>query len=472
MNNQGKITVFLSLIISSMLLIGIAAINIINGFTAKEKSAIAARSAVSSVKAGYNRYIFEHYHILLFDKDSGGMGEAALEEKILFDIKENLGEKFSVEDVAITDFKLIQDDECKALKEQISEYMGYAAVEYGADKILEATNGMDGSISEELFGDMENSEIKVSEENASTESTAAEGDQLDTVDDPRDFTSDLDSDGILSIVLPEDMQISRENVNLSGTISIEEKGFLNDIYLVDSDFDDYSNLKKDLKSHGTWKNSIVDAGLGIVYARNVFNCAVNTEVNAGTVFECELEYLICGKSSDYENLKAVINKLIAVRLPINFAYLLSDSSKMSQISAISGPLSIATLIPEPILKNLLAGCWSYVEAIADLRCLMKGNSMPFAKNRDCWITDLNNIAESIYSEDISDDNGMCYEDYLMILMSLDTDTLYYRMLDLMELNARQEDDSFRIKNGAVELDVDINISFGTWNYYISELGKY
>lgn len=475
MNNRGRITVFLCLIMSSLLLLGITAINVINIFAAKEKAAVAVRSSVSSVKAGYNSYIFEHYHILLFDKGCGGQGEAALEEKLLSNLEENLGDSFAVNEVAVTDFELIYDNECRALKEQIKEYMNYAVVEYGADKILESTGGRDGTLTSAILQDMDAAEKNQTSgrENVETSSdnkTASSG--AVGIDDPRDFTANMSDIGVLSIVIPDDMDISSEKIDLSGLPSIKKIGLANDFFRINDDFDDYTTLKTDLKARGTWKDALIDSSLGIAYARTVFNCAVNTEVNEGTVFDCEIEYLICGKESDYANMNSVVKKLLAVRFPVNYAYLVSDTAKMAQVSAISAPLSLVVLVPEPILKCLITGCWSYVEAMADVRCLLEGRRMAFTKNKGNWITDLNNLENSVLGEGISDDKGMCYEDYLMILMALNMDKVYYRMLDIMELNVRQTDSSFQIENGAVRLSADFDISFGNWNFYINKTGKY
>lgn len=475
MNNNGRITVFLCLVISSILLLGITAINVINIFMAKEKAAVAVRSSVSGVKAGYNSYIFEHYHILLFDKSCGGQGEAALEEKLISGLEENLGSNFTVNEAAVTDFKYIYDDGCMKLKEQIREYMSYAAVEYGAEQILESTGGQDGTLAQEIIRDMEAAENNQASGEAVVEAPAeskADAAGAVGIDDPRDFTANMSDIGVLSIVIPDDMDINSEKIDLSEVPSIKKLGLVSDFFRINDDFDNYTTLKADLKARGTWKDALIDYGLGTAYARNVFNCAVNTEVNEDTAFDCELEYLICGKESDYANLNSVVKKLLALRFPVNYTYLISDAAKMAQISAISGPLSVMVFIPEPILKYLIAGCWSYVEAMADVRCLLEGRRIAFAKNDGNWITDLNDLEESVLDEGSSDDKGMCYEDYLMILMALDMDKVYYRMLDIMELNVRRTNEQFQIENGAVELSVDFDISFGEWNFYINQTGKY
>ena len=135
MRNDGKITVFLSLMISCLLLLCVTALSVASVSIAREKAAIAVRSSISSVKAMYNRYIFDHYHILLFDKTLDGAGEAALEEQIGKDLSENLGDAFEIETVAASSFFMICDDGLSDLKDQIAEAMKYEAVDYGVSYV-------------------------------------------------------------------------------------------------------------------------------------------------------------------------------------------------------------------------------------------------------------------------------------------------------------------------------------------------
>ena len=103
MNNKGNITVFLCLIISVMLILGIKVIALVEYRAAKAKTSICAKQTLSSVTACYNRYIFEHYHILLFDKGCSGKGEAYLEKYMKSVLSDNLGEDCEVLDVRGTD---------------------------------------------------------------------------------------------------------------------------------------------------------------------------------------------------------------------------------------------------------------------------------------------------------------------------------------------------------------------------------
>ena len=241
---------------------------------------------------------------------------------------------------------------------------------------------------------------------------------------------------------------------------------------IENKFNSYSRLKKDLKKNSEWNSALIDAGCGLSYAKCVFNCATNMNNNDNTVFDFELEYLICGDCSDYKNLNKTIKRIIAIRFPIDFTYLLTDSSKMSRVKSIALALNASTGIPYPIMKYLIAGCWSYVEAAADVKVLLRGDKLPFEKNSESWITDIDNLGGSLNAADIDDDSGMSYEDYLMILIALNMDKAYMRMLDVMQLNARQIYPEFFIENAAVGLSADVSISYGDSVFEFNISGGY
>ena len=77
--NKGRVVVFMSLIISVLLVLLTVVFQVVIQSAAKSKTVIASQLSVSDIKACYNNYIFEHYHILLFDKTMGGKGEAYVE---------------------------------------------------------------------------------------------------------------------------------------------------------------------------------------------------------------------------------------------------------------------------------------------------------------------------------------------------------------------------------------------------------
>lgn len=481
MNNHGKITVFLCLLISSMLLLGLEVMKITNLYMAKARIPMSARTAVSGIKAEYNSYIYEHYHILLFDRNFGGRGEAYLEELVQTSMQENLGSDYIVEEVMATDFTMLADSDCRAFKEQISDYIKYAAVSYGAEQILAATGGRDGTLSEEAQAQLDNAEQEADTqpkeedtENDAEESNVSENntEEVSADKDPRDFSEKLENIGLLALVIPDDMEFSSRILTSEERVSQRYTGVFADVFSVNNSFDSYSDLKKDLRGHGTWKDSLVDGGTGLAYAAEVFNCATDRSANDTAVLGCELEYLICGRESDSANMKEIVNKLIAIRLPVNYTYLITDSKKSSELKSLAWSLFLATGIPEPILKHLLAGAWAYVEAAAEVRNLLRGNCMTFAKSSDNWITDLEHLEESVYGEGVTDEHGLGYKDYLLILLSLEMDDAYYRMLDIMGVNAGQKNEQFSIEYAAAAFSADIQVRYGGKTICVTEYAAY
>lgn len=488
MNNSGKITVFLCLIISSMLLVSFTVNKIITNLSVKEKAVICAKGAISDIKAEYNTYIFEHYHILLFDKNCGGKGEAYLEEKIHNSMCEKMGEKALVEQTAVTSFGYIYDEDCMPLKEQIADYLKYAAIENGIDKIVDETMGKDGTLSEQVTDDIKTQGQMEhdAEKNDAEENQAYEGKvqtqnldeaqsknkaQGDKDEDPRKYTTRVGIVGILNIIKPLDMEISGACIDTSKCFSKKQNGVEAFAYRVNTRFNNCDDMLKDMKKHESWADKLTSSGIGAVYAVNVFNCAVDASVNETSVLKYELEYLACGKKSDAENLESTVDRIVLIRFPINYSYLIGDAGKMARVKQISLPLSIATMIPEPVIKTLITGCWSYAEAMADARVLLQGKKLPFTKSKESWITDIDRLGESV-CEGEGSDSGMSYQDYLMILLSMNMDKTYNRMLDLMNINAQTVDDDFDIANGAAALTAEFTISYDGRRYYIKESGGY
>lgn len=463
MNNKGYMTVFVSLIMSCMLILGLCICRVVSVNMAQSKAVICGNTALSDVKAGYNKYIYDNYHILLFDASAGGKGEAAIEEQIIENMKKNLGDGYEVDDVIIESYTSIMDDGCHSLKEQISDYVAYAAVEYGADYILGQTNGVDGTLPDEVAEGLESAAAgeakeEPEDENEQKENTGDGEDEENSNKDPRKFFTGKNSVGLFLLMLPEGMNPSTEAVELDGLPS-KSRLILSDKFSIDYSFSDAKALEGDVEAYSSWKDNLLDAGYSAVYARQVFNCATNTTVRENTVFQNEIEYIISGKDTDLYNLKAVAEKIAATRLPVNYAYLMSSKSKCAVIKNFSVPLSFVTPVPEFVIRNLIAGAWAYVEAIVETRTLLSGKKLEFAKTDANWITDLDNLEDTIKNNVEGDDKGLSYEDYLMILLAVNKDKTYYRMLDLMQLNAEKNGYAIDMKNGAVELTTAMGVRY-------------
>ena len=67
MRNQGHVTVFLSIILISMLLLGLSVLEMARIRMGSAKAAMAAEGAACDVKAAYDKELFEEYHLLAVD---------------------------------------------------------------------------------------------------------------------------------------------------------------------------------------------------------------------------------------------------------------------------------------------------------------------------------------------------------------------------------------------------------------------
>ena len=512
MNNKGRIVVFMSMITGVFLVLIVVVLQVVVQSNAKSKTVIAGRLSISDIKACYNSYIFEHYHILLFDTKAGG-GEAGIEERLTGYFSGKLGEGFADVEAAITDMEMLSDDSYAAFDEQIRDYAVYALAEDGIAAIREKTGGQDGTLPADLKEDMEEAQNEqAAGEQAETEGKTGSGtpdtehgaqalggqatehgtqasdrqdtgsgtqasngqemlDKMKDADDPRDYTKRLSSSAILNLVLPGDKTVSDAQAEFIDVPSSRLGSLLTDFKEVDRRFDDMTGMMNGLLVLGSWQDALTDTGTQALYAAEVFNSYLETK-NDSAVLMYEQEYLIAGKRSDYENLRSVAHRIIGIRFPINYVSLCGQADKMSKLTTLATSIAAAAPYLIPAVKYLLAGCWAYIEAIADTRVLFDGKKAAFAKTSENWITDIDHISESLSQETEDVDGGLDYQAYLTILELIHMEQTKLRMLDLMQINAMQENAEFRIRNAAVGLEADFSCSYDGWTYYFHQKGNY
>lgn len=512
MNNKGRIVVFMSMITGVFLVLIVVVLQVVVQSNAKSKTVIAGRLSISDIKACYNSYIFEHYHILLFDTKAGG-GEAGIEEQLTGYFSGKLGEGFADVEAAITDMDMLSDDSYAAFDEQIRDYAVYGLAEDGIAAIREKTGGQDGTLPADLKEDMEEAQNEQSAgEQAEMEGKTGSGtpdtehgaqalggqatehgtqasdrqdtgsgtqasngqemlDKMKDADDPRDYTKRLSSSAILNLVLPGDKTVSDAQAEFIDVPSSRLGSLLTDFKEVDRRFDDMTGMMNGLLVLGSWQDALTDTGTQALYAAEVFNSYLETK-NDSAVLMYEQEYLIAGKSSDYENLRSVAHRIIGIRFPINYVSLCGQADKMSKLTTLATSIAAAAPYLIPAVKYLLAGCWAYIEAIADTRVLFDGKKAAFAKTSENWITDIDHISESLSQETEDVDGGLDYQAYLTILELIHMEQTKLRMLDLMQINAMQENAEFRIRNAAVGLEADFSCSYDGWTYYFHQKGNY
>ena len=138
-------------------------------------------------------------------------------------------------------------------------------------------------------------------------------------------------------------------------------------------------------------------------------------------------------------------KLFLVRMALNYVYLMGDSAKQAEVTALAVAVTTALLIPEAaeVLKQLILLAWAAGESVVDIRTLLSGNRTALIKSSDTWQLPLSSLltlgsgTEQIDGSDVP--GGITYKDYLrMFLFLKNPDNVNMRVLDRIEENIKME----------------------------------
>lgn len=186
-----------------------------------------------------------------------------------------------------------------------------------------------------------------------------------------------------------------------------------------------------------------------------------TDEGSGEGLRYRLEYLIGGKRSDQENLKQVLNRLLAIREAANFAYLSTDAEKRAESLAAANAVCAAFLSPElaPVAAVVIRGVWAYAESIYDLRTLLSGDKVPLVKTAGTWKISISSLPSALSGKSSggkAGSAGLDYRGYLRILLAADNQA-DSRLIDMIEHTMRTDEaePNFRIDACLDSLGVEI-----------------
>lgn len=388
---KAEITVFLSLIFSVLLSLVGAMIESTSISLAKSMNQADLVLAMESVFAEYHPKLLEDYDI--FAKE--GSSFSSISTRLGYYGAGNLNHK-------ISEIELLSDQKGQEFYRQAVESMGVSVKEYQ----IETENPYEDeqeSVKEQIEALEEETGQEIPELNA------------------------IGSAYILSLVLPKENTISSHSIDSSilpsqRTLQCGEG----------------SNHEVEKTISGKWLFS--------TYLEEHFSNYVKQDQTNPLSYE--MEYLLAGKETDEENLEWVAKKLLSIRIGINYAYLLTDETKLAETELIAGGICTILAAPEAteLVKQALLFFWSYGESIMDLRALYRGKKVPMVKNVESWQLQLSNLIQGGVNEGMAmeaeGDNGITYEAYLRaLLVAADTDKICMRALDLLEVNLGIEVDN-------------------------------
>ena len=158
-----------------------------------------------------------------------------------------------------------------------------------------------------------------------------------------------------------------------------------------------------------------------------------------SLLSCQLEYIVCGKASDRENVYEVGKRLFRMRFTDNVSCAFSDGHLRAEAELLVDTLQAVQLNPtfrEPVVKSILYAC-AFLETVNDIRNLYHGKTVPITKSSH------NMSIESVLSGTTYEGDGgegLSYQEYLAgMLLLLDEKQLNLKVMDLMEMEMRKRD---------------------------------
>lgn len=389
---SGEVTAFLSLIFLLLLSIVGAMIQSASIYITKSMKRADMELAIESVFAEYHQELLKQYEIFAIEESN----EIAISRRLQFYGAGNLEHE-------IEKIELLSDNCGAAFYEQAIRFMGIETVE--------GELPVDTEMEEEAQSSWNNLETLLQEEEKS----------LAGEENPIEIVNQLQKLSLLSLILSEPEMVSDR------TIAEEEL-----------------SSKRELQKGVGFKENFPQGDIShkllfTTYLNQHFEHYLKDSKEHPLFYETE--YLLAGKTSDRENLKAVANKLLAVRIGINYTYLFTSQERQAEAQAMALGLSSLLIAPEAseIVKQALLFAWAYGESILDLRNLFAGKKVPIIKTNENWNLQLANIPKLLKNEEFEMappvEEGATYQEYLKILLLTEKEeVLCMRALDLLEVN--------------------------------------
>ena len=459
MRKKGSITVFFSLLLVVFLLLFQVMLRSVQIAGGKVQAEAGVLEGLYSVFAGYDRQLFDSYHVFFLD---GGYGTGTfMPDQMYQEVKAGLANSCSSNAVvtgicgdnnlwncsegsgAITAYTLASDQQGQAFKIQAVDYMKATAGIQGIQLLLqqgseqvERLQTQKGSV---LTEEGEAAQAFYEEERANAEAGKAENiGQIEEsssdstvnqelVEVPADFVNPLDvilklkMSGILSLVLPAETELSDKT--LPG--------------------DSYSkrNLRSGMGTLYYGENPRTVTGNLLFEAYEMTHLGhYGKEAEHGMAYQ--LEYVIAGKTSDEENLRSVVKQLMVIRQASNMVYLQTNAEAQAKLHEMS--LMICSLLGfsplEGVVSLALEAAWAFGESVLDLRQLLLGGKIPIVKSADTWLLSIENLAklpELLSDNQVRSDKGLDYGEYLALLLTkAKSETQVIRTMDMVETAMR------------------------------------
>lgn len=162
-------------------------------------------------------------------------------------------------------------------------------------------------------------------------------------------------------------------------------------------------------------------------------------VREASLLGCQLEYIVEGKDSDLENVRAVAEKLFNWRFADNLLCAFGDGDLRAQALAAADELLAVQLKKEfkdPVAESILYAC-AFIESVGDLRTIYSGGMVPVRKSSHQMSVSYV-LGDNLYS--VNSGGGYTYDQYLACMILLENEiNVNLRAMDIMEMDIRFQD---------------------------------
>ena len=436
---KGYITVFLTLSLTLILSLVFTVIEGARISAIRMKFECVADIGMNSILAEYHRELLEQYDLLFVDMSYGGSRadigntEAHLKNYIQRNLQPESGGNYSgVRDFLameagktdIGKYSIASDEQGRVLKRQITDYMADYPLGALLDQINLGVSQVEqyGLETKDPEGERSKYEAQIQEIGLPQQEVEEGVYEEVPLNNPADAANSTRSSGVLNLVLEDSSQVSAVKVSL----------------------DDYISHRPLIQGTGMCADAAAVSGEPneLVFEAYLFEkCGYYGQELDKSLMKYQIEYILAGKDTDWQNLEYVAKRLLRWREVANFLYLLTDAAKIAAAEALALSLTAVCMCPElaePVKYTILLA-WAYVESLQDVKTLLAGGRVPIVKTASDWktgIESLTNVRGSLTQE--SGGRGLNYKEYLQIMLFFEKQgQRTFRAMDIMEMDIRK-----------------------------------
>ncbi len=448
---QASVTVFLGLCLSMVMSLFFSMTEVTRYMALLKEGEALFYSATQSAFAEYNRPLWEEYGILALDTDYCGSNPTdGVCDTVSYYISDGCAATDLIQESSVDFLKLSVED--VTMDECI-----YLTDEYGAALIKEAAKCMEKELASAVISEIQNNCESLSE------SAAVEINLSDVL---QNAATSLEQTYMEETVEEEDSQKNSKNKKtetklktppgnddaknlIQSIIEFKNRGILGQVVATE-EVSDMVCSGKSFVSERTLNEGNGAVGNVSLYERALFQYYLTKHFSSYAKktheggMNYELEYILCGKKSDSENLTATVERLLAIREVENLISLKQDVNKVAQAKALAATATAVCLHPEleEAVSYGIMVAWAYLESVLDVRLLLSGGKVALIKSPLEWTSELGNLPAcfNINTKAKECTKGISYQQYLLGLFSLESqEKIAYRALDLMEETLHQKE---------------------------------